>query len=69
MCGLSATLFVLSLTVFLTTDVHGQTYNDTAQLMTNLFSNYNRAIRPVIDQTKAVTIDSLMLLGAIRSVS
>ncbi|KAK3783343.1 hypothetical protein RRG08_044350 [Elysia crispata] len=45
------------------------TYNQTSQLMSSLLSNYDPTIRPVIDQSKVVTITALMLLGAIRTVN
>ncbi|RUS83857.1 hypothetical protein EGW08_008398 [Elysia chlorotica] len=50
-------------------NVDGQTYNDTAQLMDSLLSNYNPSIRPIIDQSQPITVTALMLLGAIQAVN
>ncbi|GFR64249.1 acetylcholine receptor subunit alpha [Elysia marginata] len=63
-------IFSLALAVLMASvqHVYGHTYNDTVRLSTDLLANYNPAVRPLIDQTKVLTVNALMLLGAIRLV-
>ncbi|GFO45015.1 hypothetical protein PoB_007152000 [Plakobranchus ocellatus] len=63
-----AVALAISINALLTTDANAQDYNHTVQLMSSLFSNYDRTVRPILDQSSIMTINTDMLLAAITNV-
>ncbi|GFO45013.1 fatty acid-binding-like protein 5 [Plakobranchus ocellatus] len=65
---LGVTLVISSLALTMTTSVYAQDYNHTVQLMRTLLTNYDRSVRPILDQSKVLTISTDMWLAAITRV-